>query len=422
MLTGNRRKFIAGLLLQYPALARANSFDGIRGVNRDGISALTRRSGPPAFVPTADGIPADVYADFVNGNYWGTSLAAIDAALTRNTVAWGDYANGTWVQFPAGVPVITDTGWQTQVVQTNYALQCRGLLNAVWVKNPAGTTAQNQIGIDGVINSASLISANAANCTVLQSITLASATYIYSVFLKRLAGTGAISITMDGGATWTNVASQINSTSWSRVQIQETLANPTIGIQVATSGDQVAVDFNQLEITNTSITMASSPIATTTASVFRSADRFQLPMTVGSAITILGVGTPRSGEAGNITWLTMSDGSNANRIAIFKAATVARGIFVPNGTVTNIVPGGTITWPGNGTAQGKLIQAATAGDQAVSFNGQAIGTGTATPFPTALDELDMGQFNTATGWWTTARFAIWLNHRATNAELMRLTT
>lgn len=91
-----------------------------------------------------------------------------------------------------------------------------------------------------------------------------------------------------------------------------------------------------------------------------------------------------------------------------------------SGGNNNIIPTGSIVWTDN--TQGKLIMTGTAGDQATSFNGQAVGVNTATPFATGLKELDFGQFNTVAGWWNTVEFALWLNHRASNAELQRLTT
>ena len=55
--------------------------------------------GAPSYVPTADGIPADIYIDFINQIWWGTSLNQFVAGFSRNTVAWGDYQDGHWVQF-----------------------------------------------------------------------------------------------------------------------------------------------------------------------------------------------------------------------------------------------------------------------------------------------------------------------------------
>ena len=61
-------------------------------------------------------------------------------------------------------------------------------------------------------------------------------------------------MTMDNGTTWTAVTV---TASWSRVSIpKQTLANPTVGFRIVTSGDAVAIDFVQ----NENSTVESSPI------------------------------------------------------------------------------------------------------------------------------------------------------------------
>jgi len=58
--------------------------------------------------------------------------------------------------------------------------------------------------VDGITNSASRLTATAGNGTILQSInTLTSDTHIYSVWLKRISGTGSIDLTDDNGVNWT---------------------------------------------------------------------------------------------------------------------------------------------------------------------------------------------------------------------------
>lgn len=149
--------------------------------------------------------------------------------------------------------------------RTNLALWNRDLTNAAWVSTN-GTPLKNQVGLDGVANSASSFTATVGNATCLQSITSASAARVTSFYLKRLTGTGAVNITQDNGTTWTAVTL---TSAWQRFQITATLANPVIGIRVVTSGDSVALDFAQHESGSSA---ASSPIPTTSASVIRQPD------------------------------------------------------------------------------------------------------------------------------------------------------
>jgi hypothetical protein len=123
-------------------------------------------------------------------------------------------------------------------------------------------------GLDGIANTATTLTASAADATILQPITLASAARCASAYVKRRTGTGTISFTQDGGSTWTDITSQINGSTWSRVQITSTLANPSVGFKISTSGDAIDVDCVQ----NEAGAVATSPIVTTTAAVTRDAE------------------------------------------------------------------------------------------------------------------------------------------------------
>ena len=148
---------------------------------------------------------------------------------------------------------------------TNAVLQCRDMTNVAWTKTNA-TAVKDQTGIDGVASSASRITASAANGTVLQAITLASSARFQSAYVKRLVGAGVINMTMDNGATLTAITV---TAAWTRVTIPtQTLANPTVGFQIVTNGDSIAVDFVQ----NETGTFATSPIWTAAAVVTRATD------------------------------------------------------------------------------------------------------------------------------------------------------
>ena len=176
------------------------------------------------------------------------------ASVAINTLAY-DHDPVTGV--PKGVLI--------EPAATNVVLWCRDLTNAAWTKTNC-TAAKDQTGPDGVANSASKITASAGNATCLQAIILASSAREQSCYIKRVTGIGVINMTTDNGATWTEVTV---TASWTRVDIaSQTLANPTVGFRIVTSGDAVAIDFVQNETGST----VTSPIETTTGSVTRSAD------------------------------------------------------------------------------------------------------------------------------------------------------
>lgn len=124
-------------------------------------------------------------------------------------------------------------------------------------------------GLDGIANTATTLTATAADAIILQSTSgIASAARCASAYVERVTGTGTISFTQDGGSTWTDITSQINAATYVRAQITATLANPSVGFKISTAGDAINVDCVQ----NEAGSVATSPIVTTTATVTRNAD------------------------------------------------------------------------------------------------------------------------------------------------------
>jgi hypothetical protein len=164
----------------------------------------------------------------------------------------------------------TVPGLVLEGARTNVVLWCRKMTDAAWVKTDV-TAAFDQVGADGAASSASKLTATGANGTCLQAITLASSARYQSAYVKRITGAGAIQMTTDGGATWTAVTL---TSAWTRVTIPtQTLANPSVGFRLVTSGDAIAVDLVQ----NETGAFASSPIPTTTVAVQRNADALSWP-------------------------------------------------------------------------------------------------------------------------------------------------
>jgi hypothetical protein len=156
-------------------------------------------------------------------------------------------------------------GLLVEAAGTNLVLHNRDLTQAQWTKTNM-TVARDQIGPDGIGNSASSIIADADRATVLQAITSASSARLTSAYVKRISGTGPIEMTQNGGLNWTAVPI---TASWTRVSIPSaTIVNPTVGFRIGAIGDAIAVDYVQCE----SNFFSTSAIATTSATVTRSAD------------------------------------------------------------------------------------------------------------------------------------------------------
>lgn len=198
----------------------------------------------------------------VQGSPTGTATSQL--SITRATIGYAQTSGGLWQSFASGVFRITDKGLLVEEARTNSALWARDMTNATWVKVNM-TTALTAIGIDGTANVATTLTATAGNATALQAVVDISEADTYSVWLKRISGTGTINISLDGVA-WTAVTL---TTSYQQFQITSTLLNPNLGIQIVTNGDSIAADFNQLELSKS---FATSPILTTSAAVTRNAD------------------------------------------------------------------------------------------------------------------------------------------------------
>lgn len=215
----------------------------------------------------------DLYLDFTTGQ--------LDPRITythTNANSWGFNAAGVLANYTATTPKFdfgimgggACRGLRIEGTVTNRILWSRDGTNAAWTKSGSMTAAKDQTGLDGVVNSATRLTAGASDQTILQSLTLGSGLRVYAVYLKRITGTGAVEITDDGGSNWTAVTSNLAAAAggWTRVAIDRTQANPNLGIRIRTSGDEVAFDCAHVEDGN----IPSSPIITTSATVQRVRD------------------------------------------------------------------------------------------------------------------------------------------------------
>jgi hypothetical protein len=226
-----------------------------------------RRGGPPDWV--MPGATIDMW--FAKGLYFGA--APENLSFQRGSPGYADNGTGGWVHFGSDVARITTKGLLVEDGCTNVLLWCRDLTNAVWTTT--GVTAlKTQAGFDGTPTAATSLVATAPMAAIVQRIAdPASVQRQQSAFVKRLSGSGPVEMTMDGGATWTNITI---TSAWTRVSIPaQTLANPTVGLRIATKGDSIAVDCVQNEkLTGgrAGLSAVSSPITTAAATADRAAD------------------------------------------------------------------------------------------------------------------------------------------------------
>lgn len=264
----------------------------------------------PAWVPSW----ATVGFDFANNRAFGDEWRGRLTCVRSSTADYAANLAGVWLPFPANVPRITDRGMLVEKASTNVVIQNRDLSNAAWVKVNT-TAAKDQVGIDGVTNSASSVTATAGNGTILQTDVLGSSSRLVSVFAKRITGTGTINLTGDG-STFTAIT--LTST-WTRFTLPAaTVVNPVTGFQIVTSGDVIAVDFVQ----NETGPIATSPILTGATSVARSIDSVLMSPLLPSWFnplegTLLAEGIFSSiSDTGNHALVSFDDGTVNNRITL----------------------------------------------------------------------------------------------------------
>jgi hypothetical protein len=243
-----------------------------------------------------------------------------DFNVTRATTATRFNSAGLIESVASGVPRLdyyTSGGTAgcpallVEAAATNLALHSRDLTNAVW-SGTTVTTEKNAVGADGTASGATTITATAASGTVLQALSHASTGRIFSAYIRRVTGTGAIQLTTNGGTNWDTVT--ITSGYTQVASVARTVASGTVGIRLAVSGDVIEVDFTQGEVGP----VATSPNATTSGTVTRNADVITLTGAVSGCIgqtegTIYAEVDVQKTAAAFRNIIEVTDGTSSNR-------------------------------------------------------------------------------------------------------------
>lgn len=282
---------------------------------------------------------AGMGAECAGGPIYGTQGEAI--TVVRATTKLGTRSDGVLVEIPANQPcvMVAPGGYLGILVEracTNLCLHSNDLTQAEWVKVNM-VAAKTATGPDNVANSASTITAQAANATILQTITVASASRSTSVYVKRRTGVGVIEITRNNGSTWTAITASVGAT-WTRVSqagfsaLSATAANPIVGIRIVTSGDAVDIAYFQDEAGPNS----TSPVLTGAASATRDKDSITManPLFGNTSTTwvIRFTGIPYDGVWGKASFVRRAIGTvtSSPRFFLYVSASTARPVFEVN--------------------------------------------------------------------------------------------
>lgn len=181
-----------------------------------------------------------------------TPYSALNNAASPmvRVVGWHSYPSSVTnlVAFSQTFATSGATGTNTNWVDTNIT---RG---GTLVTDPLGGTTALQItaGAGG----------NGAITNAVASPALASANRAFSIYLRRVTGSGNIQYTMDGGTTWTT---QAITPFWIRYTFNATSAT-SIGIRIATAGDVIDIWGAQVEAGTGSTTYSVTTTSSSTIS------------------------------------------------------------------------------------------------------------------------------------------------------------
>lgn len=352
--------------------------------------------------------------------------------FTRATIAWSKLASGLWAPIASGSARYTFNGATTAVATTGgYFAEGartelvtpltskRDMTDAAWSKGATITVAKTGTGIDGVVNSCSRLTGGAVSATntAFQTLVAAASSRTYSVWLQRVTGTGVINITQDGGSTFTDVTASVNSSTFTRVELNASVLNAAFGIQVVTNGDVILADFNQFE----AATFASSPIDV--GGVTRNADVLTYPLTgwynTATGTVLVNYVNANVATISSVPWEIYTD--NNNYLTAYRA-NAASMMDVFNASVQQVGINIAATQTTGGAE--KLAAAWAANDFALVNDGGAVSTDTSGTIPT-VTTLSVGLFGSGGGsaWmFGTISSIAYFPSRLPNQALINLTT
>ena len=359
------------------------------------------------------------------------TTGAGDFTVTRDTTARRFNSAGLIESVASGIPRLDyytsggTAGCPALLVEpaaTNLALHSRDLSNAVWSGTNV-TRAKNAVGADGVASGATTLTATAASGTVLQAISHASQSRVFSAYVRRVTGTGAIQMTTNGGTNWTTVT--ISSLYTQVACAAQTVASGTVGFRMAVSGDVIEVDFTQGEVGP----VATSPIPTTTGTGSRSADVISVSGAVSGSIgqqsgTVYCEFQFGNTSTNNAGVFSVESTNNLNRVLLANSTPTTCVVQVQaNGSAIFTTSIGTLTVG----QYYKIAVGYSSGNTKVYLNGNSTPVITNTSGYTmaaALSRIGLGTYENSSSLVTNSRirsFSLYAE-RLTDAEMIALTT
>jgi hypothetical protein len=184
--------------------------------------------------------------------------------------------------------------------------ECKGLLveegrtnlltysttfDVAWTDTNIIRNTTTALAPDGT-NSALRVTAGNDNATIIRNSAVGSTnTRTFSIYLRRVSGSGLIQFTINGGSSWTTLTQSITNT-WSRFILITTRSNHRVGLRIVTAGDSIELWGSQLEVG-----VETSYIPTTTTTVTRQPDQLILNRSLNTQGTLYVESRPTSGTS-----------------------------------------------------------------------------------------------------------------------------
>ncbi len=196
------------------------------------------------------------YFSTLNGN---TVASNVVTEATGAAIVTGAAGVATTAPVDANGPlgIVTEPS-QANLLGTTAAI-VRTMTDVGWVATTM--TVATTVGVDGVTASGARLTATGANATILFTPGLLAAVRTYAPSIKRITGTGAVSTTGDVADGY---VAQTLTAAYAQYPLVTTSAVPVVGFKIATSGDVIDVDFNQL-VAGSIAPAAPIPVGVTTA-------------------------------------------------------------------------------------------------------------------------------------------------------------
>lgn len=238
-----------------PVKYQSTGSDVPNSFNTNGYIAcdfITNLTGKQAWV---DYIP--VFVDNLATTAWQVSDTGF---IPFNTLAGGgtyvsldlNFLNTTTldsrITFSRGTnATLTDSNGRIAWAPHNLLTNSEDFEASVWTKTSATIASNNAVAPDGT-TTADTFTAAAANAVIGQAWTSTTAPYTFSIWIRRVSGSGVIEI--NGGASWTTASV---TTDWQRISVTQniTAGVPSVGLRIVTSGDVIQVWGAQLNVGST---------------------------------------------------------------------------------------------------------------------------------------------------------------------------